>query len=138
MQTGKLELLPDAWALVHTGGNDLMRSSVSALSVLLRAAVAAPLPLCGGGTRTLCDPITERVAALAEGLEALGVRNVLLVGMPLTSSVPAVAQMTRAIAGADCGSLGSLVPTACWKQLSGLFNGARCSPLLAFCMSMCI
>ena len=38
-----------------------------------------------------------------EGLEALGVRNVVLAGMPLTSSVPAVAQMCRAITGAACG-----------------------------------
>ena len=74
VQAGELELHPNAWALVHTGGNDLMRSSVPALSVLLRAAVTTALPLCsGGGARTLCDTITERVAALAEGLEALGV-----------------------------------------------------------------
>ena len=50
------------------------------------------------------DEVAERVASLAEGLEALGVRNVVLAGMPLTSSVPAVAQMCRAITGAACGA----------------------------------
>ena len=116
VRAGQLQLHPNAWALVHTGGNDLMRSSVSALSVVLRAAVATALPLslCSGGgstarARTLCDEVAERIASLAEGLEDLGVRNVLMVGMPLTCSVPAVSQMCRAVAGADCGPLGGLV-----------------------------
>ena len=51
----------------------------------------------------------------------------LLVGMPLTSSVPAVAQMTRAIAGADCGSLGSLVRLSAAAQP----NASRLHPYVS-------
>ena len=106
VRSGDLALHPGAWAVVHTGGNDLMRSSAPALGALLKAAVATALPLCSVGAvaRTVCDEVAERVASLAEGLEALGVRNVVLAGMPLTSSVPAVAQMCRAITGAACGA----------------------------------
>ena len=75
VRSGELALHPNAWALVHTGGNDLMRASAPALGVLLKAAVATALPLCSGGVagraRTLCDDVTERMASLAEGLEAL-------------------------------------------------------------------
>ena len=109
VSTGELELHPSAWALVHTGGNDVMRGSASELGVLIRTALTAAFCSADSRARTLSDTITDRVAALVEGLESLGVRNLLLVGMPLTASVPAVAQMTRALAGAECGSLGGLV-----------------------------
>ena len=117
VRAGSVELHETTWALVHTGGNDLLRSSAADLYAVLRAAVASALTCTGGGgggggavggRRTLCDVIADDVAVLLEGLESLGVHNVMLAGMPLTTSVPAVSQMLRSIAG-DCSGLGTLV-----------------------------
>lgn len=119
VRAGSVELhASTTWALVHTGGNDLLRSSAAELYAVLRAAVASALLCTGGGgsggggaaggRRTLCDDIADDIAGLLEGLESLGVHNVMLVGMPLTTSVPAVNQMLRSIAG-DCSGLGALV-----------------------------
>ena len=45
VRSGDLALHPGAWAVVHTGGNDLMRSSAPALGALLSAEPKRKAPI---------------------------------------------------------------------------------------------
>lgn len=82
------ELDAEAIAIVHTGGNDLYFSSP--LSLVAVAGVGA----VGGCCCTLpCQPMLARslsanLRALVAGLAELGIRHVVLVGVPLTARMP--------------------------------------------------
>ena len=81
-------------AIIHVGGNDLYHATPKAL-----AAIAA----CGGCCGRLLPPLALRLAAnlqtLVEGLIRIGVRRVVLVGVPLTANVPMIAKPASGVPG---------------------------------------
>ena len=75
----------DAWAIVHIGGNELLCD--------MDQVIGALLGHCGTSVLNL---INERILALLLRLErSLGVRNVILVGIPLTRHLPLVAHLPK-------------------------------------------
>lgn len=109
----QLEIHEDAWILVHTGGNDLMSSHPRQLFGFVGAALGrllcCGLPVDGCcGSVPVVQHVTDNVQALMTRLHAtLGIRNAILVGMPLTSSTPMVEHMVRLLLG-DGGCVSSL------------------------------
>jgi len=90
------QLHPDSWALVHTGGNDLLRTGPNGI---IRAVVrtlcgcCACLPPCWGALGML-DDVAGNIGTLATRLREppFGVSNLMLVGMPLCIAMPVVAR----------------------------------------------
>lgn len=82
------EVHEDAWALIHTGGNDLLAGRPEQLLGYVTSALGRML-CCGApccGTAPVLDHVAANVQELVAQLYAqLGVRNVLLVRPPLTA-----------------------------------------------------
>lgn len=87
----------DCVAIVHTGGNDLFHASPAAL-----AAVVASGGCCGALLPEVVRTLASNVRDFLQGLLALGVRHIVLVGVPLTVSMPFIADPVAAVPGALC------------------------------------
>lgn len=90
----------NAWALIHAGGNDLMRTVSE--NFLGFAATATGSALCC--LSPCCcriasfEEVADNVEALIHRLdEELGIRNVILVGMPLTPATPFIGQLLETV-----------------------------------------
>jgi hypothetical protein len=95
LAAGEYVLDAECLAVVHVGGNDLFHSNPAAL-----AAVALAGPCCGALLPTVVRKISQNVKALVEGLMEVGVRRVVLAGVPLSASMPFIAAPAAARAGA--------------------------------------
>ena len=103
LERSNRRLHPDAWALVHTGGNDFLRAGPKdILRAVLRTlcGCCACLPICWGAFQML-DEVANNVRALAARLREppFGVRNLLLVGLPLCQQMPVVVKYTQFLLG---------------------------------------
>lgn len=101
-KTGR-QLHPDCWALVHTGGNDVLQAGpANILRAVLRALCGCCycLPPCSGALWML-DEVCNRVHDLAVRLHEppFGVRNMLFVGMPLCNQMPVVQKYLEFLVG---------------------------------------
>ena len=121
----------DAWAIVHTGGNDILRSSGRELIGFVASVAARACPCA------CCCPLAplELVAAnVADLLATLhdrhGVKNFVLVGLPLAPQMPLLARMTEQLLGegACVQRVGGFV---LWR-LAAISHGSLRSVLRAF------
>lgn len=90
----------DAWALIHAGGNDLLRCVSE--DFLGFAATATGNAFCCLSPCCCRISAFEDVADNVETLiirlnEELGIRNVILVGMPLTPATPFIGQLLDSV-----------------------------------------
>lgn len=96
----------DAWALIHSGGNDIISSVQSDFLGLVTSAAGSALCCC---SPCCCKIKTmEEAAKNIEELvvrlnEELGIHNVILVGPPITPNFPLVGQILHvAFGGKRC------------------------------------
>ena len=93
------QLHPDAWAMVHAGGNDLLHSSPSELLSLVGQVLCCCCCLSCGSIPLIDRPIAN-VRALALRLrEQQGVRNLVLCGLPLTVHMPVIEKYLELLMG---------------------------------------
>ena len=79
---------PDAWALVHAGGNDVLHSSPTDLLRLIAKIVCCCCCLPCTDV-PMVDASAENIRKLGTRLRAtFGVRNMLVVGPPITTRMP--------------------------------------------------
>ena len=132
LQRGTPRVHEDAWAIVHTGGNDILRSSGRELIGFVASVAARALCPCA-----CCCPLAplELVAAnVADLLATLhdrhGVKNFVLVGLPLAPQMPLLARMTEQLLGegACVQRVGGFV---LWR-LAAISHGSLRSVLRAF------
>ena len=100
----------DAWAIIHTGGNDLWFAPTREFAAVAAAASRARRA-AGGGAPALLQAIATNVLELATA-RGMGVRNVAFVGIPLTAQMPLIAKLTGSlerlpVVGAVGGVLGA-------------------------------
>ena len=96
-------LHPDAWALVHTGGNDVLRSGPKdILRAMLRTicCCCACLPICWDAYQ-MFDAVVDNVEKLAVRLREppFGVRNMMVVGLPLCMQMPVIERYMEFLIG---------------------------------------
>ena len=96
-------LHPEAWALVHTGGNDVLRSGPKdILRAMLRTicCCCACLPICWGAYQ-MFDAVVDNVEKLAVRLREppFGVRNMMVVGLPLCMQMPVIERYMEFLIG---------------------------------------
>lgn len=86
----------ETWALVHSGGNDLLRGiNEDFVNFVTRSAIRSMCccSACCCPIR-IFDEIGDNMEALIERLhDDLGVKNVILVGLPLTTMTPFISQL---------------------------------------------
>jgi len=95
----------DAWALIHAGGNDIMHAMGGDFMGFVTAATGNAVCCCAPCCCRL--PVFEEVVDNVEELvhrldEDLGIRNVIVVGLPLTSSLPFISQLLEMFAQTRC------------------------------------
>lgn len=111
---------PEAWALVHAGGNDLLHSSPQQI-----LAVVAKVLCCG-----MCLPCVSQLASLDVALlnmrelltrlrDVHGVRNVMLCGLPLCVHMPLVGRYLQMLLGT--GPIITCMGTAAVSNINWLF-----------------
>uniref|UniRef100_A0A7S2CWR3 Uncharacterized protein n=1 Tax=Haptolina brevifila TaxID=156173 RepID=A0A7S2CWR3_9EUKA len=95
---------PDAWVIIHAGGNDLMDMCTGMDLELIKAAALAMLHQPHSVLRGLAKDLRVLTSRLHL---TLGVRNLILSGMPLSPDLPCVSLLLRAIStvAANGGSL---------------------------------
>ena len=94
----------EAWALVHAGGNDLLGLSPTQMIGMLARLACTSCCCClpSSDNLPMLEPQLANVAALVARLRHLfGVRNVMLVSMPLTTHMPLVAGFLRMLLGTN-------------------------------------
>lgn len=89
-------LHPDAWVIVHTGGNDVLRAGPNDLIfAVLRTlcCCCCCVPGCSNA-HWMLDDVADNIRELATKLREppFGVRNLLLVGLPLCIKMPVVSK----------------------------------------------
>jgi len=75
-------------AIVHTGGNDLYHSAPGELAAVVAKGVSPSWCV----QSKVCAALASNLTAHAQGLHALGVRKLFLVGVPLVVGMPFIAQ----------------------------------------------
>jgi len=115
MKRRELEVHEDAWVLVHTGGNDILSNHPHQIFRMVWAAISrllcCGLPFCSG-PMPIIDQVAHNVQALLSRLHTtLGIKNAILVGMPLTASLPMVEHTVRLLLGdnACVGATGAYI-----------------------------
>jgi hypothetical protein len=119
LQRTHRSLHPDAWALVHAGGNDVLHASPTDLLQLIGKAVCcccclpcAQIPVIDGpadNVRTLGVRLRER----------FGVRNMLLVGPPITTCMPLVSRYLMLLIGR--GAVSTFLGGVAVRRLNALY-----------------
>lgn len=91
----------DAWALVHAGGNDILQNSpAEILKLIWRLSCCCCCLTCGNDPVPVLEPQLRNVASLVTTLrDSFGVRNVMLVSMPLTVRMPIVSKYLELLLG---------------------------------------
>lgn len=85
-------LHPDAWAVVHAGGNDVLHSNPADILSLIAKSVCCCCCLPCTSV-PMVDGSAQNVRMLSVRLrELFGVRNMLLVGPPITTRMPLVSR----------------------------------------------
>lgn len=97
---GGLTLHEDAWALVHTGGVDMLRGmSTDFYSFAINASLSSLCccsPCCC--RMDVFEEVADNVEALVHRLrDELGVRHIILVGLPLSIATPFTASFLDAV-----------------------------------------
>jgi lysophospholipase L1-like esterase len=88
----------DAFALIHAGGNDLMRAisgdflGFAGVASCNAACCLSPCCCRIGVFDEVADNVEELMIRLDEDL---GIRNIIVVGLPLTPSLPFIAQLIK-------------------------------------------
>lgn len=94
----------DAWALVHTGGNDLLQNHpTDMLKLIGRLLCCGCLPgVCTSDEEPALEPQLHNTTALVGTLrDTFGVRNVMLVSLPLTIHMPLVSRYLQLLLGSN-------------------------------------
>ena len=87
----------DAWAIIHTGGNDLWFAPTREFAAVAAAGVASAACCWRWEPPALLQGIATNVLELATRLRGMGVRNVAFVGIPLTAQMPLIAKLTGSL-----------------------------------------
>ena len=95
----------DAWALVHTGGNDLLQNHPADMLKLIGKLLCCGCCLSGVCTSDdvpALEPQLRNTANLVATLrDTFGVRNVMLVSLPLTIHMPLVSKYLQLLLGSN-------------------------------------
>lgn len=94
LQRTGAKLHPDAWVIVHTGGNDVLRAGPQDLIVAVLRTLCCCcccIPACSNA-HWMLEEVADNIRGLANKLREppYRVRNLLLVGLPLCTKMPVV------------------------------------------------
>ena len=93
---------PEAWALVHAGGNDILHSSPDQILALVAKLLCCGPCLPCGAVKSLAslDGALHNVQQLTTRLrDHYGIRNVILCGLPLSVHMPLVSRYLQLLLG---------------------------------------
>ena len=112
-------LHPDAWALVHAGGNDVLQSSPpDLLKLIVKAACCCCCLPCSDVPPV--DGPAENIRLLGAKLrDTFDVRNLLVIGTPITVRMPLVARYLMMLVGQ--GPIVTAAGQVAVRRLNALF-----------------